>query len=42
MFIAFGQPRFGAPAERNVLADELVAPYICSAGAKELLAPGIL
>jgi len=42
MFIAFGQPRFGAPAERNVLIDNYVEQITFrSAGANNLIDCGI-
>ena len=42
MFIDSSQPRFGAPAERDVLVDEYIEPLkrsFRSAGAKNLLGP---
>lgn len=42
MFIAFGQPRFGAPAERNVLIGKYVEQITFrSAGANNLIDCGV-
>jgi len=37
MFIDYGHPLFGAPAERNVLVDEYVDLYTRYVGTKSLI-----